>query len=64
MWMMFGCWSCAGELRLVDEHRDELVVVRQVSQDALDRDDLLETLDALHTGAKNLSHPTGRDPAR
>ena len=35
-----------GELRLVDEHADELFVLRDVRQDALDRDEPLEALDA------------------
>ena len=49
------------ELGLVREHRDEVFVVGQVRQDLLDRDDLLEALDA---GARlvDLGHPAAGDP--
>ena len=49
------------ELRLVREHRDEFVVVRDVRQDLLDRDDLLEALDPGAAGAKDLGHSAARD---
>ena len=51
----------SGKLGLVDEHRDELVVVREVRQDALDRDDLLKSLDAAHARPIDLGHPAGGD---
>src|SRR6185503_8417129 len=44
--------------RLVEEHRDELLVLRQVRQDALDRDRLLEPLHRLRHAAKHLGHTT------
>ena len=50
------------ELGLVDEHRDELFVVGQVRQDLLDRDDLLEALDARALGLVELGHAAGGDP--
>ena len=40
-----------GDLRLVDEHRDELFVLRDARQDALDRHHALE---ALHAGGLRL----------
>ena len=49
------------ELRLVGEHRDELVIVRDVRQDLLDRDDLLEAFHAGAARAKELGHPSARD---
>ena len=44
------------DLRLVDEHRDELFVLRDARQDALERDDALEALDADGLGLEYLGH--------
>jgi len=49
------------ELRLVDEHRDELFVVRHVRQDLLDRHRFLEAFDALHPGFPDLGHSARRN---
>jgi hypothetical protein len=46
-----------GDLRLVDEHRDEVFVLRHRGEDPLDRDDLLEALDAERLGGVDLRHP-------
>jgi hypothetical protein len=48
-------------LGLVNEHPDELLVVGQVRENPFDGDDFLETLHALHAGAVDFRHPTGRD---
>jgi len=48
-------------LGLVDEHVHELLVVREVRQDAFDRDDLLEALDTAALGAIDLGHASDRD---
>src|SRR5436853_408880 len=47
--------------RLVEEHADELLLLGQVRQDALDRDDLLEPLEARALGAVHLGHAAGGD---
>ena len=44
------------EARLVEEHRDELLLRREVRQDALDGDLLAEALQALALGAEHLRH--------
>ena len=49
------------DLRLVDEHLDELFVLRDVRQDALDRDEPFEALDAVGLGAKDLGHTSDVD---
>ncbi len=51
-----------GELRLVDEHGDEVGVVGEVRQDLLDRDRLLEALDAPHARLPDLGHAADGDP--
>ena len=51
-----------GDLRLVDEHRDELVVLGDVRQDALDGDQALEALDAEGLRLEDLGHPPDVDP--
>ena len=53
------------ELGLVGEHGDELLVIRQVGQDLLDRDDLLESLDPrpLGRGWRVLIYPPGTNSA-
>ena len=51
-----------GDLRLVDEHRDELFVLRDVRQDALDRQQALEALDAEGLGLEHLGHTSHVDP--
>ena len=45
-----------GDLRLVLEHRDELVVLGDVREDALDRDRALEALDPILLGLVDLGH--------
>ena len=45
------------ELRLVDEHLDEVLAARELRQDALDDEDLLEALDAVALGLEDLRHP-------
>ncbi len=47
-------------LGLVDEHVDELLVLREVRQDPLDRHDLLEALDAFALGLEHLRHAADR----
>ena len=37
-WTQFECERCARQPRLVEEHRDELLLLGEVRQDALDRD--------------------------
>ena len=44
------------ELRLVDEHVDELLAAGELRQDALDDEDLLEALDAEALGLEDLGH--------
>ena len=58
---MFAWFSWTDELRLVDEHADELFVLRDVRQDALDRDEPLEALDAERLRAKHLGHAADVD---
>jgi hypothetical protein len=48
------------DLRLVDEHLDEVAVLAHRRQDPLDRDDLLEALDAVALGLEDLGHATRR----
>jgi hypothetical protein len=50
------------DLRLVDEHLDELAVLAHRREDPLDRDDLLEPLDAVALGLEHLGHATDGDP--
>src|SRR4029079_2449864 len=45
-----------GDLRLVDEHLDEVAVLAHRRQDPLDRDDLLEPLDAVALRLEELGH--------
>src|SRR5262249_11203018 len=45
-----------GEPRLVEEHLDELLLLAEVRQDALDRDPLLEPLDPPVLGDVDLGH--------
>ena len=49
MWTMLGWLSCAASFASSTNIVDEFVVVREVRQDLLDRDDLLE---ALHAGPR------------
>ena len=51
-----------GELRLLDEHADELFVLRDVREDPLDRDQPLEALDAKGLGPEHLGHAADVDP--
>src|SRR5262249_48348011 len=50
-----------GQLRLVDEHVDELLVGGEVREDALDDDDLLEASRARHLRLEDLGHAADRD---
>jgi hypothetical protein len=50
------------ELRLVDEHRDELLVLRDGGQDALDRDETLEARLSEGLRLEDLRHPPDGDP--
>ena len=45
-----------GDLRLVDEHDDEFLVLRDGGQDALQRNEALEAFDAEGLGLENLGH--------
>ena len=47
--------------RLVDEHRDELFVLRHRREDLLDREDALEALDAEGLGDEHLGHAADVD---
>src|SRR5690606_24340095 len=47
--------------RLVDEHRDELFVLGDVRQDALDREQPLEALDAIGLRLEDLGHAADVD---
>jgi hypothetical protein len=47
--------------RLVEEHADELLLFGEVREDALDRDDLLEPLEARALGAVDLGHTASGD---
>ncbi len=51
--------EAGAEAGLVEEHRDEVRVLREVRQDALDRDLLLEALDALGFALEHLRHAAG-----
>ena len=53
---MFAWSRVEAEPRLVEEHRDELLVLGQVGKDALDRNLLLHPLDQLGFGPINLGH--------
>jgi hypothetical protein len=50
-----------GDLRLVDEHLDEIFILRHRRQDPLDRQDLLEALHAERLRRVDLRHATDRD---
>ena len=50
-----------GDLRLVDEHLDEVAVLAHRREDPLDGDDLLEALDAVALGLEDLGHPADAD---
>ena len=49
------------DLGLVQEHADEPFVLRQVRKNALDRDELLEALNAGGVGLEDLGHPARAD---
>ena len=49
------------DLRLVDEHADELAVLGDVGEDALDRHLALEAGDSGEPGAEHLGHASGVD---
>ena len=46
-----------GDLRLVDEALDELLVGAELGQDLLDDDRLLEALDLAQLAEEDLAHP-------
>jgi hypothetical protein len=50
--------------RLVEEHADEVAVLRELRQDALEDHDLLEALDAARTRQVQLGHPATRESAQ
>ena len=50
-----------GQLGLVDEHRDEGLVRRQVRQDALDDEQLLEAVGREDLRVEDLGHPASRE---
>ncbi len=51
-----------GDLRLVDEHRDELFVLSDVREDAFDRQEALEALHAKRLGLEDFGHTSDVDP--
>ena len=59
---MFAWFEPGREPRLVQEHRDEALVLREVRQHALDRDVLLEALHADGFAAEDLGHAAGFEP--
>ncbi len=50
-----------GQLGLIDEHLDEVLVVRQMGKDLLDGDRLLESFDAAHPRLPDLGHAARGD---
>ena len=50
-----------GQLRFIDEHLDEFLVVREVRQDLLDRDDLLKSLFSALPRLPHFGHAAGGD---
>ncbi len=51
-----------GDPRLVDEELHELLVAREIVEDLLDDERLLEASEAVGAGLPDLSHATDRDP--
>jgi hypothetical protein len=49
------------DLRLIDEHLDEVAVLAHRGQDSFDRDDLFESLDAVGLGLEDLRHASDAD---
>ena len=49
------------DARLVEEHPDELLLLGQVRENALDGDELLEALESRALGAEHLGHTAGGD---
>ena len=56
-----GVVQLAADLGLIDEHLDEVGVLRHRRQDALDGEDLLEALDAEGLGLEDLGHAANAD---
>jgi hypothetical protein len=52
-----------GELRLAEEHLDEVGGIGVMRQDALDRDPAIQTIDRAPLCEKHLRHPAARDSA-
>ena len=50
-----------GDLGLVDEHLDEVVVLGEVGEHPLDRDEVRAPLGVEGLGAKDLGHAAERD---
>ena len=50
-----------GQLRFIDEHLDEVLVVGKVRQDLLDGDDLLKSFHAAHARLPDFGHSAGGD---
>ncbi len=50
-----------GDLRLIDEHLDEVAVLAHRRENSLDRDDLLEALHAVGLGLEDLGHTADAD---
>jgi hypothetical protein len=51
--------EAGGQPRLIEEHVDEVLVLREVREHALDRDALLEALDASRFAQVDLGHAAG-----
>ena len=56
-----GVVELARDLRLIDEHLDEVGVLGHRRQDPLDREDLLEAFDAEGLGLEDLGHAADAD---
>src|SRR5262249_51393060 len=52
------------QLGLIDEHGEELGLLREVRQDPLDDDDLLEPVGPALPGTKDLGHAAHRKPLK
>ena len=50
-----------GDLGFIDEHRDELLVLRDAGQDAFDGDESLKTFDTICLGLEDLGHTADVD---
>ena len=57
----FGWWMPRGEARLVEEHLDELLLVREVRVQPLDGDEALEAADAEDRAEEHRGHAARRE---